>query len=463
MLVLPSAVADICDVLQRRGHQAYLVGGAVRDYLQAKQWHRADLEIHDYDIATSATPEQVISIFPRTVPTGLKHGTVTVLHGLMSIEVTTFRSDQGYSDGRHPDDVVFVKTIEEDLARRDFTINAMAFDPIKEAIIDPFTGQFDLEHRIINCVGDPVVRFQEDGLRLMRAIRFISTLGFTLETRTMEAITECAHLIDSISQERIRDELMKLLMGRGAQDALELLVETKLLPRILPELVPQIGQVQNRHHKWDVWTHTLKTVGLSRHEPMLRLAALLHDVGKPASAEPATKEWLEGSPSAPVEFTFYDHDKKGEELARQIMNRLKFSNDEIKHVTTLVRYHMGAFHLGAHPTGSALRRFIRRVGPDYLNELFELFRADAYGAGTKTNADSELLGLRAKIDHELLRPNAITKSRDLAINGHDVMVALGIAPGPEVGRLLKVLEEKCLDDPELNTREKLLALLPQEF
>lgn len=456
---MPYEPFAVCKELQAAGYQAYVVGGAVRDHVWAKE-HSVATEPHDYDVATSAKPEEVQALFAHTVPTGLKYGTVSVLIGKERIEVTTFRIDCQYADGRHPEEVIFAPHIVDDLARRDFTMNAMAYDPVKELLVDPFHGQHAIHHLLIECVGEPRLRFEEDALRLLRAVRFAAQLGCCLEEKTEKAIKEYASSLSRVSVERIRDELTKTLITRWPDAGLLLLEGSGLLAVTLPELLPMVGHLQNKHHGLDVWGHTVATVRHVPNQPILRWAALLHDVGKPASAAPKTKEGLE-SLSAALEYTFYDHDKLGADLAKQIMRRLKFPEDTTERVVRLVRFHMMAFHLGWKPTGSAIRRFIRRLGPEHMDDLFALFSADAKGAGTKLDYEAHLTQLRTLVDTELARPTLITKSRDLAINGHDVMAILGLAPGPQIGVILRQLEERCIEEPELNTREQLIKLVEE--
>lgn len=426
--------------LQAAGHQAYPVGGAIRDLL-------LDRKAGDWDVATSARPEQVAELFPRTVPTGIAHGTITVLAGRMQIEVTTFRGEVGYSDGRHPDQVVFLDSLEEDLQRRDFTVNAMAFDTRRAKIVDPFGGRRDLGAELIRAVGEPLERFREDGLRPMRAVRFACVLGFSIEEQTRRAIPDALEVFRKVAPERIREELLKILAVRQAARGIELMRQTGLLGDVLPALLPTVDFSQNRFHRHDVYHHTLRCLEKCRGDPVLKLAVLLHDVGKPEVAE--------GPPGA---HTFYLHERRSAEIADRVMHRLRFSNADRKRVTGLIANHM--FHYLPDWNDGAVRRFIRRVGPERLDDMWEMRRADAWGRGTGVRDTlANLRALRRRVE-QVMAEDAALKVTDLAIDGHDVMQALGISPGPRVGRILEALLDRVLDDPSLNRRDRLLALLP---
>lgn len=447
---VPQAVLLVCGELQEDGHQAFVVGGAPRDILLGRP-------VHDWDVATSATPEQVQAAFRRTVPTGLKHGTVTVLiktdwsETEEHIEVTTFRGDQGGEDGRHPDSVVFVKTAEEDLARRDFTMNALAMDATTGAMVDPFGGRKDIERRVIRAVGDPNARFAEDGLRVMRAVRFAATLGFELDPATKAAIPAALPTFRKVSAERIRDELVKMLAAPKPSVGVELMRETGLLAEVLPELLPLVGMEQNHFHAFDGWQHTM--VALDAAAPDVRFAALIHDVGKPRTREP--KE------DAPGEFSFHGHDAISAQMADEIMRRLKFSNEEREFVCNLVQHHMAFVRQRSAWTPSAVRRFIRKVGAENMEPLLRLRAADIAGNGIPSRThEEETSELRAKIDAEMSKP-LVTKARGLAVSGKDIMEVLGCKPGPVVGKVLRALEERVLDDPDLNAAARLREMIPE--
>jgi tRNA nucleotidyltransferase (CCA-adding enzyme) len=457
MFDLPPEVREVCRSLHLQGHAAFVVGGAVRDLLMGR-------EPHDYDVATNAKPNEVLRVFPHTYATGLKHGTVTVHAGEMDIEVTTFRADQGCADGRHPDEVVFVDDIEQDLARRDFTMNALALNPTTGTIVDPFGGERDINNLLIRAVGDPHLRFTEDGLRCLRAVRFMVTLGFNLDEATKAAIPAHLDILRKVSAERVRDELCKMLVGPEPARGIRTMVECFMLEAVgLPEIIPLIGQRQNRYHRWDVFEHTMAVLNSIPPQLHLRLAALLHDIGKPATAMPEAKEPdLPGAP--PVEqpgFRFFGHAEVSAKLADEMLKRLKFPNADRERVVLLVLEHMSGWALvGNKATGSAIRRFIKRVGKDNLDALFALFQADALGTGTRlASFDKDLVPLRAAVDAELARPAVTKNPRGLAVDGATVMQVLGIGPSAEIGRVLAALSERVLDDPDLNTPEKLTALI----
>jgi len=441
---IPDAVLTVCRELRRHRHAAFVVGGAVRDLLLGRT-------PHDFDVATDARPETVLAIFPHTVATGLKHGTVTVVPQVGDpVEVTTFRSERGFSDGRHPDIVTFVDHIEEDLARRDFTINAMALEPLGREIVDPFGGRRDLFDGVLRCVGKPEDRFAEDGLRVMRAVRFAATLGFRLDAPMRAAITTAIPTFRKVAVERIRDELVKMLAAPKPSVGLRLMLHTGLLTEVLPEMLPQVGMPQNRHHRFDVWDHTLAVVDAAP-SGLCRLAAVLHDVGKPATRAP--------HPSWPGEASFHGHDAAGAELAAGILERLKFSNEERDAIVGLVRHHM--LFVRSRPwDGPGIRRFVRKVGRESLDDLFALRRADIAGGKADTSVDlADLEALEARVAAELERkpPLAVT---DLAVDGADVMRVLGCKPGKIVGAVLRGLMQRVLDDPSLNSHETLAALIP---
>jgi tRNA nucleotidyltransferase (CCA-adding enzyme) len=448
---IPGDVVALCRRLQEAGHATFVVGGAVRDVLLGRHERGAD-----FDVATAALPDEVRSIFGRrrTLPIGLKHGTVTVLLGegeaRRPVEVTTFRGEGAYADGRRPDSVRFLKSIEEDLARRDFTVNALAYDPVVRALVDPHGGLADLDARVIRAVGDPAARFGEDGLRCMRAVRFAATLEMALDPATLAAIPGALGTFRKVSAERVRDELGKLLLARRPSVGLELMRETGLLAEVVPELVEGVGLAQNRFHRHDVWRHTLATVDAVEPRLALRLAALLHDVGKPRTAEPRE--------DAPEEHRFFHHEAVGARLADEVLRRLRFSNAERELVTHLVAQHM--YYYTGDWSPQAVRRFLRRVGPEHVEEIFALRAADIVGFGRDVDPEDEIAPLRARVA-EALREAAALKISDLAIGGAEVMEALAIPPGPLVGKVLARLLERVLDDPALNTREALLALLPE--
>jgi tRNA nucleotidyltransferase (CCA-adding enzyme) len=452
---IPPHITAVCRRLRESGHEAWLVGGAVRDLWRGRP-------AKDFDVASSARPEEVMRIFGRKhcVPTGEKHGTVTVLaegpHGREHVEVTTFRGEGAYSDGRRPDAVEFVRSLTEDLRRRDFTMNAIAFDPLAEVIEDPFGGRVDLQAGLIRAVGDPLERFSEDGLRAMRAVRFAAQLGFRLDPPTEAAIAPSLTVFRKVSAERVRDELVKILSSPTPSLGLELMRRTGLMAEVIPELLEGVDFTQNRFHAHDVWAHTLAVVDAtalgSKVAPAftVRLAALLHDVAKPRTAQPR--------PESPGEHTFFRHELVGAEMADAIGRRLKLSTQEREHVVNLVKNHM--FWYSAEWTDGTVRRFMSRVGQESLEDLFALRAGDVRGRGRDEDPRTELGELEDRVALERQRASAL-KVADLAISGRDVMALLGTAPGPIVGEVLRRLLERVLDDASLNTREQLSALVPQ--
>jgi putative nucleotidyltransferase with HDIG domain len=435
--LVPQDVQAVLRRLWLHRHQAFIVGGCVRDMVLGKR-------PQDWDVTTDALPDEVARFFERTVPSGVKHGTVTVLTPGPAIEVTTYRVDAGYSDFRHPDQVVFTRSLCEDLARRDLTINAMALGPHGD-LVDPFNGLRDLERKVVRAVGDPAQRFREDALRMMRAVRFSAQLGMTIDGPTLAAVKDQAELLKHVSAERIRDEFSKILLSPSPSVALEILRQTGLLALFLPELIEGVGFEQNVHHAFTVWEHTLIAVDAIPPELHLRLTALLHDVAKPR-----TLTIIDG------ERHFYDHENLGAAMARAILRRLRYDNETVAKVTHLIRNHM-ALHLSPQMKDSAVRRLVARVGLDNIRDLLELRRADRIGSGKKPGPVSHgTLRLLARIE-QVLKEDTAFGLKDLAIDGHDVMQIGGLRPGPRVGRILKRLFEEVLEDPQMNTRATLEA------
>jgi len=436
MIDVKAEAKDIIRTLKAGGFAAYLVGGCVRDSLLGKT-------PEELDITTSARPNEVTKLFKKVVPTGIKYGTVTVLLSDGQYEVTTFRSDEKYIDGRHPSNVKFTDNIHKDLSRRDFTINALALDPETGQLIDDFNGQTDLKNKIIRTVGDPLERFSEDGLRPVRACRFAAKLGFEIEPITFAAISRTLKIVKKVAPERIHDELIKLLATDKPSVGFELMRKSGLLGLIMPELEISFGVEQPpQYHKYDVYWHSLYSCDAApKGFYRLRLAALLHDIGKPSCKEG---------------YTFYNHDHAGVKIAEKILKRLKFSNEDIKQITNLIGNHM--FEYTCAWSDAAVRRFIRRVGgTENIDDLFALREADA--KAMEHEAGWEYLNeLRKRIDKVIAEENALAVS-DLKVSGNDVMKVLKIKPGPKVGQTLKALLEKVLDDPKLNDRETLLKLI----
>jgi len=440
---------EIASLFNSGGREIYLVGGAVRDMLRGEN-------IHDWDLATNALPEEVAAIVKRAggkvVPTGIKHGTVTVFYKHNSAEVTTFRLEAGYSDGRRPDEVHFTSNIEEDLSRRDFTMNAIALRLPEGEIVDPFGGGADIRAGVIRCVGNAAERFNEDGLRPLRAVRFASQLGFEIEKNTLDAVGGALTVSAKVSWERVRDEIDKILASPVPSRAFLLMEKTGLLALFLEELAACRGVEQKGFHRFDVLDHCLYACdyaaanGYSRE---LRLAALFHDVGKPD-----VRQMDEGGV-----WTFYRHEEVSARLCRKILNRLRYSNAVIDSVCRLVREHM--FHYTDEWTDAAVRRFIARVGEEHLEDLYRLRRADTGAFGTfaftgKEGDNSALLLLANRVDKVLADSRALSV-KDLAVSGND-LIGIGIQSGKKMGIILKELLETVLDDPAQNTRQKLLEI-----
>jgi len=441
--LVPPAFLNCARTLRERGHLAYFVGGCVRDLLRG-------VAVADWDIATSARPEELLAIFPNAVPTGLKHGTVTVPTPAGNCEITTFRVESGYSDARHPDRVDFVTDVIQDLARRDFTVNAIAWDPLDKREEDPFGGRSDLTARVIRAVGDARERFREDGLRPVRAARFTATLEFDLDPDTEAALGEARDQVARVAPERIREELVKMLAAPQPSRGFEVLRRAGLLPLVLPELAQCVAVPQNRYHAYDVYYHTLHTVDAApADKPAVRLAALFHDVGKPPTR-------VERNGDA----TFYNHQFVGERLAIEAMTRLRFSREATEEVAHLVQNHM--FDYRPEWSDAAVRRFLQKVGTDHVADLFDLRIADNIGNGTKTGFPHYLEELRGRIEQVLEARQALTL-KDLKIDGGDVMQELGIPPGRKVGAILERLLDEVLEDPGLNERGRLLRRVREAF
>jgi len=427
-------VVAVLERLRAGGHQAYVVGGSLRDLLL----HRPPA---DWDVATDARPPVVTALFPGSRAVA-RFGTVLIpgIDDRQQVEVTTFRRDHHYGDHRRPDRVTFTTSLAEDLARRDFTINAMALGP--EGLVDPHGGQADLGRRVVRAVGDPAVRFDEDALRLLRAVRLAAVLGFDLEPGTLAAIRQGAPLLRYVSAERRGQELWRLLAATPPSRGLQLLDEAGLLEALWPDLAAQRRVPQAKVAGDDLWAHTLRTVDaaamLAPGDGTLLLAALLHDVGKPSSQ---------------TEGHFHGHEVVGAQLAARWLRSLGRPRREVDAVVLLVRWHM--FHYEARWSDAAVRRFIRRVGPEALPRLLLLRRADAIGSGQAPAGDptAELRG-RVAVQLDAKVPLSLA---ELAVDGHDLRRELGLLPGPAVGRLLGRLLASVLADPSRNTREILLA------
>lgn len=430
-LRIPPDITDVLARLHGAGHEAFVVGGCVRDALRG-------VEPEDWDVATDAKPERIQDLFRRSLYTN-RFGTVVVRTTDREVEVTTYRLEAGYSDARRPDSVEFTDSLLADLSRRDFTMNAMAWSAGR--LVDPHGGKADLDARIIRAVGDADERFREDALRMVRAVRFAAVLGMLIEPATAAAIGRNARLAETLSGERINQELTKMLMTDRPSAGIRLLSELGLLAVVCPELEECRRIPQDKAVAQDVFEHSLLALdAVGRPDLVLRLAALLHDVGK-------AETMADGH--------FHQHEFVGEHLARKILRRWKFPKETVTRVAHLVRHHM--FWYQDAWTDAAVRRFIRNVGLDDILPLFELRRADNIGSGARPGKMYALDQLLLRVQEEIQRANAFS-TRDLVLDGNDLMSELGLRPGPEIGRILKELFERVLDDPDLNTRESLLAL-----
>lgn len=461
-ITIPEYVQEVAKKLGDNGFDCYLVGGALRDLVLEK-------EPHDYDLATNALPDEMLNIFPKSVSVGARFGTVMALvqdskGETHEVEVTTFRSESDYTDGRWPTTVDFVDDIDQDLGRRDFTFNSMAMDLVsldlngKEEeldaeIYDPFNGIQDIEKKLVRAVGTPLERFKEDGLRAYKACRMASQLEFEIEEETFKAISKSVPVADQVSMERVRDEFMKMLLSSSKPShGIELMRQTGLLTLFMPELIEGYGIEQKLFHDYDVYWHSLRTCDIAHDS--VKLAALLHDIAKPRT------DMGNGH--------FYGHDAMGAQMVEEIMKRLKFPKAEIKKVKTLVKSHMFYYpyikenmtdeereQVKVHEwSDAAVRRFIQRVGEENIEDLFRLRIADAESNPSTEFKPKEITLLQGRIS-EIRQQDMALKISDLKINGTDLMQT-GIGKGPEVGRILQQLLDMVVEDPMVNTKERLL-------
>lgn len=434
-ITIPSNVKYIIDEFYKNNYEAFMVGGCIRDALLCKV-------PKDYDIATSAKPEITEKLFEKTIPTGIKHGTVTVLIDNEPYEVTTYRTEGEYKDNRRPDEVYFVSDIKEDLSRRDFTINAFAYNS-REGLKDFFGGLNDLNNSLIRSVGDANKRFNEDALRMLRAIRFSTQLNFDIEENTLNAIQDNKDLIKNISAERIRDELCKILVSNNVRKGLKLLKKCGLLQIIIPEIVPSIGFDQKIiYHFEDVFNHTLSVIEKCPEDLTIRLAALLHDIGKPDVF------FIDDNGNG----RFFCHNTRSEKIARDILNRLRFDNKTIKSVCILVREHMNVLD---NASNLAIKRLINRVSKENIYSLLALQKADILSLKDPNVALYKVSDMKNKIDN-IINSNTPLTVKDLAINGGILVKELDLKPGKIIGETLDYLLQLVLKDSSLNTKAILL-------
>ncbi|QQR76936.1 CCA tRNA nucleotidyltransferase [Candidatus Nomurabacteria bacterium] len=438
---IPSEILEVMNTLEKAGFEAFLVGGCVRDLLLNRK-------PKDWDITTNAVPEEIIPLYEKTVYEN-NFGTVAIIlentedKTLKQIEITPYRTEGKYSDKRHPDTVSFSKNINDDLSRRDFTVNALAYNPSKSQLIDLFEGIKDIKVKTIRTVGNSSDRFSEDALRMIRAIRFSCELGFAIESDTLQAIVETAQSISEISAERTRDEFIKIIMSPEPIVGIAMLQKTGMLKYIIPEIEQGIGCEQGGAHKFDVYEHLLQALQHSADKgwPLeIRLSALFHDIGKPKTRRKGIKK----------AYTFYGHEVVGARMARVIMERMRFPKDTIELVTSLVRYHM-FFSDTEQITLSAVRRVVRNVGVENIWTLMNVRECDRVGMA-KVEAPYRLRKYHAMIEQVLRDPISVSQ---LVVDGNILMKELGVKAGPRMGWILNSLLEEVLDEPEKNTREYL--------
>ncbi len=436
---IPQPVRDVLDGLRAKNYEAYIVGGCVRDLLMSKK-------PNDWDVATNARPEDIQKIFPDSFYEN-EFGTVGVKTDsdddtLAIVEVTTYRTEGKYTDRRRPEDVEFVLTLEADLSRRDFTINALAMDA-DENLIDLFDGQKDLNEKTIRAVGEANDRFNEDALRMLRAIRLATQLDFEIEAKTWQAISNNAELLKHISQERIRDELTKMIMTPHAQKGMELLKDSRLMEHIMPELLEGVDVGQNKHHVYTVWEHNTLALKYTCDQDYgfeVRLASLLHDVGKPHVKRG------DGPDS-----TFYNHEVVGAKMTTKILDRLHFSKDQNDKITKLVRWHLFYYNVGE-VTETSVRRLVAHIGAENVHDLIKVREADRIGSGVPKARPYKIRHLEFMIDKVARDP---ISPKMLKLKGDELMELLGIEPGPRVGMIINALMNEVLDDPTQNTLEYL--------
>jgi poly(A) polymerase/tRNA nucleotidyltransferase (CCA-adding enzyme) len=437
---LPSEIETILKTLNKKGYEGYLVGGCVRDIIMKKN-------PKDWDITTNAKPEEIQSIFPESFYEN-DYGTVGVKTDIGVVEITPYRKEGSYSDGRRPDSVEYTNNINLDLSRRDFTMNAIAYDPLNKNLIDPFNGIVDIGNKSIKCVGEANKRFSEDGLRILRMIRFSAQLDFSIETNTLISAMNERQMLDKIAKERIKDEFCKILMSPDAIKAFIYMSKIDILQYITIHLKKAVNVKQNGCHAYDVFEHLIRSLqcAVDKNYPLeIRLAALFHDIGKPPTRVFSKEK---------NDYTFYNHEVIGTKLTKQILNDLKFSHETINKVTKLIRWHM-FFSDTDQITKSAVRRMISNVGRENIWDLINLRICDRVGTGRPKEDPYRLRKYMSMIEEVLADP---TDASMLKINGNDLMNMLHVKSGPIVGKILNILLDKCLDNPELNTKESLLNI-----
>lgn len=430
------------EALRANGFEAFLIGGSVRDFIMG-------LPIGDIDITTNATPKQVEEVFKdfRVIETGLKHGTVTVLIDGEPLEITTYRSEGTYSDNRHPDSVTFSKKLSDDVVRRDFTMNGIAFD-FEGGFCDLVGGIEDIKNKTIRCIGDAETRFREDALRILRALRFSAVLGFEIEENTKKAIHKCRELLNNISAERIREETVKLICGKNAYSVL--LEFSDVICVFIPELATCVGfEQKNRHHIYDVYTHILKALECSKPEPAIRLSLLFHDIGKPVVAH-----FDEDG-----EQHFYSHPKISAEITEEIMTRLHFDNETKNKVVTLVKFHDSPIMLneGIKPDRKRLKRIMSQIGKDLIFDLIEIKQCDNSAQKPKYYRGDEFYAETLALINEIISENECFSVKDLKINGND-LIALGYK-GKEIGEKLNLCLDAVIDGKVENEYEILIEFI----
>ena len=440
--LVPREISSVTNILRDKGFEAYLVGGCVRDLLLGKN-------PKDWDVTTNATPDQIQALFPDSFYEN-EYGTVGVKTGsederLAIVEVTPYRSESTYSDKRRPDKVTFGVSLENDLARRDLTVNAVALDEHKGHIVDPFGGQKDIKDKVLRAVGDPLLRFQEDALRMMRTVRFVAELGFAIDTDTAAAIKENSKHLGSVSRERVRDELSKILLSDQPMLALGLAQQLSLLEYIAPDLVRGIGIKQNQAHSYDVFGHLMRSMQHAADKRWnfdVRIAALFHDVSKPE-----TRKWSDEK----NDWTFHGHDVVGSRVTKKALENLRFSRETIEKVSKLVRWHM-FFSDPEVITLSAVRRVIRNVGEENIRDLLSLRVCDRIGTGRPKEQPFRLRKYIAMVDQALRDPISVAM---LKTDGNRMIQVFHAKPGPKIGWALNALLEEVLENPKLNTEDYL--------